>query len=80
MRPGSGGSRVAASTRTLRSVIQCDGVVTTLMADFGERRCPPQDGGVEMVDTISAVSSLLICVEGPHCRFRVRHQPVHSRL
>ena len=41
MRSTSGGSRVAASTRTLRSVIQCDGVVTTLMADLGERRCPP---------------------------------------
>ena len=52
MRSTSSGSRVAASTRTLRSVIQCDGVVTTLMADFGERRCPPQDGGVEMVDVV----------------------------
>ena len=80
MRSTSGGSRVAASTRTLRSVIQCDGVVTTLIADSGERRCPPQDGGVEIVDAISAVTPLLVCAEGPHCRFRVRHQPVHSWL
>ena len=26
------------------------------------------------------MSSPLVCVEGPHCRFRIRHQPVHSRL
>ena len=32
----------AASTRTLRSVIPCDGVVTTFMAAAGECWCPPR--------------------------------------
>ena len=45
MRSTSGGSCVAASTRTLRSMIQCDGVVTILMAIAGDRRRPPQDRG-----------------------------------
>ena len=40
MRSTSGGSCVAPSTRTLRSVIWCDSVVTTLMAEAGERRRP----------------------------------------
>ena len=40
VRSTSGGSCVAASTRTLRSVILCDGVVTTFMA--GDRRRPPR--------------------------------------
>ena len=36
MRSTSGGSCVAASTRTLRSVIQCNGMVTTFMAEAGK--------------------------------------------
>ena len=38
---GSGGSCVAASNRTLRSVIQCR-VVTTFMAQVGTKRLPPR--------------------------------------
>ena len=38
----SGGSCVAASTRTFRSGIQCDVVVTTFMTEAGERRPPPR--------------------------------------
>ena len=39
-RSTSGGSCVAASTRTLKSMIQCDGVVTTLMAEVGAKQRP----------------------------------------
>ena len=46
MSPTSGGSCVAASTRTFWSVIQCDGVVTTLMAEVRERRRAPRCGVV----------------------------------
>ena len=38
----SSGSCAAASTRTLRSMIRCDGVVTTFMAEVGARRRPPR--------------------------------------
>ena len=72
MRSTSGGYCVAASTRTLRSVIQCDGMVTTLMAEVGARRRPPPP--------ISTVASLLVSTEGPHRRFGVPHQLVHSWL
>ena len=42
MRSTSGGSCVAASKRTVKSMIQCDGVLTTFMAKAGERRWPPR--------------------------------------
>ena len=40
MRCTSGGSCIAASNRTLRSVIQCDGVVTTIMAQARDKWRP----------------------------------------
>ena len=42
MRSTSGGSCVAASMGTLRSLIHCYGVVTTFMADARERKRPPK--------------------------------------
>ena len=42
VRSTCGGSCVVASTPTFRSVIQCDGEVTTLMAEVGKRRWPPE--------------------------------------
>ena len=40
MRLTSGASYVAASAWTSRSMIQCDRVVTTFMAEAGDRRRP----------------------------------------
>ena len=42
MRSTSSGSCVAASTRTLRCMIQCDNMVTMLMAEVGAKRRPPR--------------------------------------
>ena len=33
-----------------------------------------------MVYAISTLASLTVGAEGPHCRLRVLHQPVHPRL
>ena len=48
MRSTSGGSCVAASTRPLGSVLKCDGVVSTFMAE-ARRGGGPQDRGMQVV-------------------------------
>ena len=75
MRSTSGGSYVDASTRTLRSVIQCDSVVTTVMAEVGAKRQPPRTVAYRwwVVYAISTVAFLLVSTEGPQCRLGVRH-------
>ena len=79
MRSTSGGSCVAATTRTLRSVIRCDGVVTTFIAEAGERWRPPRIVAYKWCMPSPQVP-LWVRTEGPHRRFGVWHQPVHARL
>ena len=79
MRSTSGGSCVAASTRMLRSVTQCDGVVTTLIAEAGERQWPPTTVAYRWCRP-SPQWPPSWCVRGPHRRLGVRHQPEHSWL